>query len=98
MESLGPDTMDHLADQRLIPRLTSPKPVEPDRAAIQVHLGSHEPVGPAPVYLEGPAQHLNPAFGVGSPQIHDQAREGSLEVQSPVSRKCPSRRRRLDPI
>ena len=98
MEPLGPDTMGHLLDQRLIPRLASPKAGEPDRAAIQVHLGSHEPVGPALIHLEGPAQHLSTALGIGSSHLHHPARERSLEVQSPVPRERPSRRCRLDPI
>ena len=90
--------MGHLLDQRLIPRLASPKAGEPDRAAIQVHLGSHEPVGPALIHLEGPAQHLSTALGIGSSHLHHPARERSLEVQSPVPRERPSRRCRLDPI
>src|SRR5512135_2469682 len=98
MEPLGPDAMDHLLQQRLIPRLTPPQTVESDLARFQVHLRTDQPVGPVAVHFEVPPQHFGPALGVRAPDVHHPALETGLEVQTPAPRERIPRRRCLDPI
>src|SRR3954468_20643927 len=90
--------MDHLLDQRLIPRLTPSQAGESDRAGIQVHVRTDQPVGPVSVHLEGPPQHLDPALGVRAPHVHPPSLGAGLEIQPPPLRERTTMGRRLDPI
>src|SRR5512135_3480707 len=90
--------MPHLPDQWLIPRLAPSQAVEPDHPGLQVHLRTNQPMDPAHVHLEGPAQDLGPTRRIGPPQVDDPAPQRGLKVQLPALRERPSWRRRLDPI
>jgi hypothetical protein len=98
VEWLVRDAMEHLLQQRLIPRLAPPQAVEPDLARIQVHLRTDQPVSPVSVHREGPPQHFGSALGVRAPHVHHAAFEPGLEVQTPVPWERTPWRRRLDPI
>src|SRR5512147_1848596 len=90
--------MTHLLDQRLISRLAPSQAVELDRPGFQVYLRTNQPMGPALVHLEGPAQDLGSTRGIGPPQVDEPAPQRCLKVQTPALRERPSWWRRLDPI
>ena len=68
----------------IVQSLAPPQAGEPDRPGRQVHLRTNQPMDPAHVHLQGPAQDLGPACGIGPPQGEDPAPQPGWEVQAPA--------------
>src|SRR5262249_8630870 len=92
------DMMVQFPQERLVPRLPPPKPVDADRVLIQVHLHPHQPMQPVWINLEAPTQHLHRPLRPGPPQVDDPAPRPRLEVQVPSLREGTPLRGRLDAI
>jgi len=92
------DPMGHPPHHRPIPRLTPTGAIEPDHAAIQVHLRPEQPVVPVQVHRKTPTQYFDRATRLRPPRVDHPPLQPGLEVHTASSRERSPRRRRLNPI